>query len=97
MCLEVRCIKSMFVKARIFTTNNLNSLFSGKEYMGHPKELIRQVKLVPIDTCMKLRIEEIEEKTIINETEYSKSGVKTKKTKISRNKKTKVISVNKES
>ena len=83
--------------ARIFTTNNLNSLFSGKEYMGHPKELIRRVKLVLIDTCMKLRIEEIEEKTIINETEYSKSGVKIKKTKINRSKKTKVISVNEES
>jgi hypothetical protein len=46
---------------------------------------------------MKLRIEEIEEKTIINETEYSKLGIKTKKTKISKSKKTKVISVDKKS
>ena len=83
--------------ARIFTTNNLDSLFSGKEYIEYPKELIRRVKLVPIDTCMKLCIEEIEEKTIINETEYNKLGVKIKKTKISRSKKTKVIRVNKES
>ena len=77
---------------RIFTTNNLDSLLCGKEYMWYPKELIRRVKLVSIDTCMKLRIEEIEEKTIINETEYSKSGIKIKKTKISRNKKTKITS-----
>jgi len=79
--------------ARIFTTNDLNSLFSGKEYMGHPKELIRRAKLVSIDTCMKLRVEEIEEKTIIDEIECRKSGIKTKKTKIS--KKTKVISADK--
>lgn len=83
--------------SRIFTTNNLNSLFSGKEYIGHPKELTRRVKLVPIDTCMKLCIEEIEEKITINETECSKSGVKIKKTKINKSKKTKVISVNKKS
>ena len=72
-------------------------MFSVKEYVGYPKELIRRSKLVPIDTCMKLCIEEIEEKTIINETEYNKLGVKIKKTKISRSKKTKVIRVNKES
>jgi len=63
--------------------------------MGYPKELLRRVQLVPINTC--LRMEETEEKTIINETEYIKSGIKIKKTKISKNKKTKIISVNKES
>ena len=63
--------------------------------MGYPKELLRRVQLVSINTC--LRVEEIEEKTIINETEYSKSGIKIKQTKISKNKKTKIISVNKES
>ena len=76
---------------RIFTTNNLDSLFYSKEYMCYPKELMRRVQLVPIDTSMKLHVEEIEEKTIINETEDSKSGIKIKKTKIS--KKTRIAKV----
>ena len=82
---------------RIFTTNYLDSLFSGKDWMSYPEELLRRSKIVLINTCMKLRIEEIEEKTIINQTEYNNSGIKIKKTKISKNKKTKIISVNKES
>jgi hypothetical protein len=65
--------------------------------MSYPEELLRRSKIVLINTCMKLRIEEIEEKTIINQTEYNNSGIKIKKTKISKNKKTKIISVNKES
>jgi hypothetical protein len=52
--------------ARIFTTNDLNRLLSGKNYAHPPEELLRWVQLVPISTCMKLHVEETEEKITIN-------------------------------